>query len=84
MERYTIQGLMRLLDQILLAIEMRDWDSVEQGIQKLQEYSCESLPVSEVEKIKARIDYIFERLKEEREKILVKISNTQQLKRYKF
>ena len=84
MGRYPIQSVTKLLDQILLAIEAKEWDRVEEQIQKLREFPLDSLPVSEIDQVKRRVDYILERLEEERGELLAKLSNTQQLKNYKF
>ena len=84
MGRYPIQSVTKLLDQILLAIEAKEWDRVEERIQQLREFPLDSLPVSEIDQVKRRVDYILERLEEEREELLAKLSNTQQLKNYKF
>ena len=84
MGRYPIQSVTKLLDQILLAIEAKEWDRVEERIQKLREFPLDSLPISEIDQVKRRVDYILERLEEERGELLAKLSNTQQLKNYKF
>ncbi len=44
----------------------------------------DSLPTSEIDRVKKRVDYILERLEQERGELLAKLSNTQQLKNYKF
>ncbi len=84
MGRYPIQSVTKLLDQILLAIEAKEWDRVEEQIQKLREFPLDSLPISEIDQVKRRVDHILERLEEERGELLAKLSNTQQLKNYKF
>ncbi len=84
MGRYPIQSVTKLLDQILLAIEAKEWDRVEEQIQKLREFPLRSLSASEIDQVKRRVDYILERLEEERGELLAKLSNTQQLKNYKF
>lgn len=84
MGRYPIQSVTKLLDQILLAIEAKEWERVERDIQKLRMLPMDSLPTSEIDRVKKRVDYILERLEQERGELLAKLSNTQQLKNYKF
>ena len=76
--------MMNLLDQILLAIEAKEWNRLEKQIQKLREFSLDSLSDFEIDRIKKRVDYIWDRLEEERRELLAKLSKTQQLKNYKF